>query len=55
MGRMACTEPQCLYKGALYVFTYFRIEIMSNFPNECTYTMVVTHSSNLKINRYLWK
>ena len=19
MGRMACTEPQCLYKGALYV------------------------------------
>ena len=20
MGRMACTEPQCLYKGALYLF-----------------------------------
>jgi len=20
MGRTACTEPQCLYKGALYVF-----------------------------------
>jgi len=20
MGRMACTEPQCLYKGALYPF-----------------------------------
>jgi hypothetical protein len=21
MGRMACTEPQCLYKGALYIAT----------------------------------
>jgi len=21
MGRTACTEPQCLYKGALYLFT----------------------------------
>jgi len=20
MGRTACTEPQCLYKGALYLF-----------------------------------
>ena len=23
MGRTACTEPQCLYKGALYLFTLF--------------------------------
>jgi len=22
MGRTACTEPQCLYKGALYIFTF---------------------------------
>ena len=22
MGRTACTEPQCLYKGALYLFFY---------------------------------
>ena len=22
MGRTACTEPQCLYKGALYLFTF---------------------------------
>jgi len=22
MGRTACTEPQCLYKGTLYLFTY---------------------------------
>ena len=24
MGRTACTEPQCLYKGALYLTTFFR-------------------------------
>jgi len=23
MGRTACTEPQCLYKGALYVYLIF--------------------------------
>jgi len=23
MGRTACTEPQCLYKGALYLFLTF--------------------------------
>jgi len=22
MGRTACTESQCLYKGALYLFTF---------------------------------
>jgi len=27
MGRTACTEPQCLYKGALYIYLYlFRRE-----------------------------
>ena len=25
MGRMACTEPQCLYKGDLYLFTLYHI------------------------------
>ena len=23
-GRMACTEPQCLYKGALYLYIYLK-------------------------------
>jgi len=27
MGCMACTEPQCLYKGALYLF--FLLDIIS--------------------------
>jgi hypothetical protein len=25
MGRTACTEPQCLYKGALYLYLYLYI------------------------------
>ena len=24
MGRDACTEPQCLYKGALYFYLYLK-------------------------------
>ena len=23
MGRTACTEPQCLYNGALYLYLYY--------------------------------
>jgi hypothetical protein len=26
MGRTACTEPQCLYKGDLYLLSKFTIE-----------------------------
>ena len=26
MGRTACTEPQCLYKGYLYLYFYLRID-----------------------------
>jgi len=25
MGRTACTEPQCLYKGAIYLFVWGKI------------------------------
>jgi len=27
LGRTACTEPQCLYKGALYLYTLYRNQI----------------------------
>jgi len=30
MGRTACTEPQCLYKGALYLYGVF-INMLTNF------------------------
>jgi hypothetical protein len=25
MGRTACTEPQCLYKGDLYLYLFYKI------------------------------
>jgi len=28
MGRTACTEPQCLYKGDLYLYLYFEYVIL---------------------------
>ena len=30
MGRTACTEPQCLYKGALYQYIRLRYDLVSN-------------------------
>jgi len=36
MGGMVCTEPQCLYKGALYLYlTYMNIYWV--FENRITY------------------
>jgi hypothetical protein len=32
MGRTACTEPQCLYKGALYL--YLTVELYLYSPYE---------------------
>ena len=36
MGRTAYTEPQCLYKGALYLFTlmYFTVTFNRLTPND---------------------
>jgi len=36
MGRTACTEPQCLYKGALYLYLY------TTFLNTTT-TLIQNH------------
>jgi len=30
MGRMACTEPQCLYKGDLYLYLLPRNSLLGN-------------------------
>jgi len=32
MGRTACTELQCMYKGALYLFTYTYVHSYINIP-----------------------
>ena len=44
MGRTACTEPQCLYKGALYLLrlTYY---IQYNVSNACKLNATTMRSS----------
>jgi len=51
MSRMACTEPQCLYKGALYLFILYVIvgdvlaipghNLQCSLDMVCTYTCMV--------------
>jgi len=31
MGRTACTEPQCLYKGALYLYLTVELYLYSPY------------------------
>jgi len=35
MGRTACAEPQCLYKGALYLFFASNTERLCGLTNTC--------------------
>ena len=48
MGRKACTEPQCLYKGALYLYLYFKspsllgLVALVLFTCGCTQPVVLT-------------
>ena len=34
MGRTACTEPQCLYKGDLYLYLYLVVCTAATSPQE---------------------
>ena len=49
MGRTACTEPQCLYKGALYL-TLFNC-VLQRYPvlKICTRGSYVTSSCSTEI------
>ena len=35
MGHMACTEPQCLYTGALYLTYHNNYKLPTHFVDEC--------------------
>jgi hypothetical protein len=39
MGRTTCTEPQCLYKGALYLFVAFST-YKTAWPDDVKHTVV---------------
>ena len=34
MGRTACTEPQCLYKGDLYLYITIHISIITSHSQD---------------------
>jgi len=47
MGRTACTEPQCLYKGELYLtFTAQVIVKILAISRKCTYELFLNDSRN---------
>jgi len=50
MGRTACTEPQCLYKGALYLFNFRLME-----EQKTQLTPTITDSGRTKFRRTLPK
>jgi len=48
MDPTACTEPQCLYNGALYLFTTARIHGVKNFKKESPKILMNVSVSKLK-------
>ena len=50
MGRTACTEPQFLYKGALYLFYLMYISILQDFVMQ----LKMVHLK-LQLLSVLWK
>jgi len=46
MGRTACTEPQCLYMGALYLpYIFTSVLLVTNTPNSSTTDTVLSTDS----------
>jgi len=42
MGRTACTDPQCLYKGSLYLYLYkYNIFIRPSVPFSLNFTVIL--------------
>jgi hypothetical protein len=48
MGRTACTEPQCLYKGALYLTFYGGGGENNTLEHENGNTEEILHVTNMK-------
>jgi len=56
MGRTACTEPQCLYKGDLYLYLYFIYYSLRKNPEESIYYLLhggkaeIRHRTNMYVD-----
>jgi hypothetical protein len=48
MGRTACTEPQCLYKGALYLTFYLSDSRQRKVVGSCVHG--IEHSDFIKMS-----
>jgi len=61
MGRTACTEPQCLYKGALYLYLTVELYLYSPYGPYGLYRASVpvqgvhfTFFSERKVHKFTW-
>ena len=45
MGRTACTEPQCLYKAALYLYLYHILHVSKMRVNAIVIGLLMVYSS----------
>jgi len=60
MGRTACTEPQCLYNGALYIYPLILALRVISSDSNCVSTVVMrvrlyfNYISTTYLDIYLW-
>ena len=55
MGRTACTEPQCLYKGALYLFTFSNFRDFVALTGLCKLPLITEDVCAELVGYYSWK
>jgi hypothetical protein len=54
MGRTACTQPQCLYRGALYLYLYLnQVFIRQMILSQCLYFSAAVVQEVIKLRRPL--
>jgi len=57
MGGTACTEPQCLYKGALYLIFYdsiLNMYLILNPPPQSLVSLYLSHThTHLTVHAYV--
>ena len=53
MGRTACTEPQCLYKGDLYLYLYkIDLKLWTLCDTNNVYVLKITQNMKIKTYEY---
>jgi hypothetical protein len=56
MGRTACTVPQCLYKGTLYLYLYVKTDhLMMFFHYNTTRRILSRYNPILKVSKFHYR